>query len=147
VRILVAALAVAVAAAFAAGAIAGPPAHGPWLLAAVPSVGAVRWECTAGVPGLRQRHRLSFTDERDGATTNVALAVDGHAVARKRADPDDTVELPWTRADTMTLTLVQSTEPRTLVATVEVDFRPSPRISGGCEPYLPPAVRTTVRYR
>jgi hypothetical protein len=132
------------AAVLASTALAGPPVRGPWLLTAIPSVGAVRWSCTAASAGLRPRHRLELDAEPWSATDVVTFAIGGRVVAKRNVQPGDVWRLPWTRALRMTLRIEQGSEARDLKATVEVDFGPAERASGACYSYFPPAVTTTL---
>jgi hypothetical protein len=140
-------LPVSVALSLAGTATAGPPVRGPYLVTALPSVGSVRWSCTASSPGLRMRHRISFTAYARSATDMVTFRLGKVVLAHRLVQPGETLLLPWTRARTMTLELRQATEARTLQVTIAVDFGAAARASGSCRPYLPPELVTRLAYR
>ncbi|HEY5294647.1 MAG TPA: hypothetical protein VIJ70_04130, partial [Gaiellaceae bacterium] len=130
----------------AASASAGPPVRGPYALATLPSVGSVTWSCTAGNPGLRMRHRITFAASPRDATDEVTFRIGKAALVRRTVQPGRRLELPWTRAARMTLEVAQQTEARRLVAVVTIDFARPERASGSCWPYFPPAFVTRLAY-
>lgn len=144
VRLVV--LAAVVLSVFTASASAGPPVRGPYALAALPSVGSVTWSCTAGNPGLRMRHRVTFTASPRDATDDVTFRIGTAVLVRHAVQPGRRLDLPWTRAVRMTLEVAQATEARRLLATVTIDFTRAERASGSCWPYFPPAFVTRLAY-
>jgi len=130
----------------AASARAGPPVRGPYALASLPSVGIVTWSCIARDPGLRMRHRVTFTASPRGATDDVTFRIGTAVLVRHAVQPGQRLDLPWTRALRMTLQVAQSTEARRLVAAVTVDFTRAERASGSCWPYFPPTFVTRLTY-
>lgn len=129
-----------------ASASAGPPVRGPYALAALPSIGSVTWSCTAENPGLRMRHRITFTASRRDATDDVTFRIGKAVLARRTVQPGRRLDLPWTRAVHMMLEVAQATEARRLFATVTIDFARPERASGSCWPYFPPAFVTRLAY-
>ena len=109
---------------------------GPWTLATIPAVGTVAWRCDG------DRYALSFHAFRDSATDEVTYQGVTRAV-----QPGKWLRFPASHAFRQRVTFVQSTEPGTLRATVDVDFRPRPVSPSHCAAYLPPGVIVRVSPR
>jgi hypothetical protein len=129
-----------------AAAIAGPPAQGPWVLTALPDAGTLRWSCINGTPELAMRHRVELDATGVEASEVAALSIGGHVVARRIVQPGEVWQMPWTRVERLTVTVVQKIEPRTLHGVVTVDFGDAKRFGWGCYSYLPPEVSLHVSY-
>jgi hypothetical protein len=111
--------------------------QGPWLLTAIPSVGTVTWRCQAGTYG------LGFRAYRDSATDEVTFRA-GVRVVHEVVQPGQWVRFPASASLRQQLEVLQSIEPGTLRATVDVDFAPTPTLPSHCFSYLPPAVTVQV---
>ena len=115
-------------------------AGGPWTLTALPSIGTVTWRCQPNRSGVR--YGLGFNAFTNSATDRLALRANGHTITARLVQPGERISLPYSRLQQQ-LVISQSTEPGTLRAVVDVDFRPRPISPSHCFSYLPP--RLTVQ--
>jgi hypothetical protein len=116
--------------------------RGPWLLTAVPGMGALSWRCNAGgLPALA----LDATSAT--ATETLTFRAGGKTLVQKVMQPGRRLDLPYVRFPRQHVTLVQSTEPGTLTAVVAVDFSPRPISRSHCVAYLPPGLVVHVYAR
>ena len=123
--------------------------RGPFLLVSLSSLGDVRWFCAAGTRPHPDKFALQYVQARATATTFVRLVVGGRTIKTARTNPGSIVRFPFVRQARQRLIFVQSHEPGTLTAVVDVDFRQPYRQSSysACWPYMPPRVDASIRFR
>ena len=110
--------------------------RGPWLLTSVPSVGSITWRCSP--------YALGFHAYASSATDRVSFRAGGRTILSSTVQPGQTVRFPYVRSARQQVRITQATEPRTLQATVTVDFGSA--ASPYCRPYLPPPVSLRLSY-
>ncbi|HEY7149739.1 MAG TPA: hypothetical protein VH420_09880 [Gaiellaceae bacterium] len=113
---------------------------GPFLLVQLPSLGTLSWRTVT--QGQTIRHGLEYRPTPSAATTDVRLVVDGEVVAKRRVD-EQTARFSPVRARRQVVKLSQHTEPGTLRASIEIDFKPGVTYTY-CYPYLPPGLTITL---
>lgn len=111
--------------------------RGPFLLVALPSLGAVTWSCG----GVRNRDvSLGFRVYPADATTTVTFVAS--AMTRKLTlQPGQSTRFPLRSPGKQELRIAQGTEARTLRATVVATFS---RRQSYCFSYFPPGISVTV---
>ena len=116
------------------------PHCGPFFLVKLPSLGTLTWR-TATRNG-KDWHGLGYRPTPPIATTFVGLRVGGRIVAGRTVN-ERAVRFSLYPHRYQVVRLTQITEPRTLKATITVDFRPG---SAGeyCALYVPPGLRITL---
>jgi hypothetical protein len=118
--------------------------RGPWLLTSLPSMGSITWRCSAGARASSREYALGFRALASSATDEVQLLVNGRVVVSRTVQPGESLAFPHLAAALQRVEVTQGTEPRTLKAAVNVDFKwagYSYRWS-----YLPPPVTVKVAY-
>lgn len=111
--------------------------RGPWTLTALPAIGTITWRCQTSRSG--ERHGLGFDAFRSSATDRLQLRAGGRTIVGRLVQPGQRIALPYSTLR-QRLVISQSTEPGTLRAVVDVDFRPRPISPSHCFSYLPPAL-------
>lgn len=111
--------------------------RGPWTLTALPAIGTISWRCQPSLSG--ERYGLGFVAFASGATDRIQLRARGRTVVDRLVQPGQRLTLPYAGLR-QRLVVSQSTEPGTLRAVVDVDFRPRPISPSHCFSYLPPAL-------
>lgn len=119
-------------------------ARGPWTLTALPSIGTVTWRCQPNRSGAR--YGLGFNAFMNSATDRLALHANAKTVMTRLVQPGERILLPYSRLQ-QRLVITQSTEPGTLRAVVDVDFRPRPISPSHCFSYLPPGLTVQLTPR
>ena len=124
--------------------------RGPFLLAALPSLGTVTWRCDPrGQPRIRRglpALALGFRAFSSSADVQLRLRVGTRLVRSLRVDPGESVALPFVRGPLQRLELVQFTEAGTLRAFVRVEFV-FPSVATYCYSYLPPRIDIQITPR
>jgi hypothetical protein len=118
--------------------------RGPWLLTSLPSMGSITWRCTAGARPSPRAYALGFRALVSSATDEVQLLVNGRVVLSRTVQPGESVAFPHLAAAVQRVEVTQGTEPRTLKATITVDFKWAGY--SYCWSYLPPPVTVRVAY-
>jgi hypothetical protein len=118
--------------------------RGPWLLTSLPSMGSITWRCTAGARPSPRAYALGFRALVSSATDEVQLLVNGRVVLSRTVQPGESVSFPHLAAAVQRVEVTQGTEPRTLKATITVDFKWAGY--SYCWSYLPPPVTVRVAY-
>jgi hypothetical protein len=118
--------------------------RGPWLLTSLPSMGSITWRCTAGARPSPRAYALGFRALLSSATDEVQLLVNGRVVLSRTVQPGESVAFPHLAAAVQRVEVTQGTEPRTLKATITVDFKWAGY--SYCWSYLPPPVTVRVAY-
>lgn len=118
--------------------------RGPWLLTSLPSMGSITWRCTAGARPSSRSYALGFRALASSATDQVRLLANGGVVLKRTLQPGENVRFPHLAAAVQRVEVTQGTEPRTLRATVTVDFNWAGY--SYCWSYLPPPVTVRVTY-
>jgi hypothetical protein len=118
--------------------------RGPWLLTSLPSMGSITWRCTAGARPSPRAYALGFRALLSSATDEVQLLVNGRVVLSRTVQPGESVSFPHLAAAVQRVEVTQGTEPRTLKATITVDFKWAGY--SYCWSYLPPPVTVRVAY-
>jgi hypothetical protein len=118
--------------------------RGPWLLTSLPSMGSITWRCTAGARPSARAYALGFRALVSSATDEVRLLVNGRVMLSRTVQPGESVSFPHLAAAVQQVEVTQGTEPRTLKATVDVDFKWAGY--SYCWSYLPPPVTVRVAY-
>ena len=113
-------------------------ARGPFFLVALPSLGTVTWVDLRCDAGGRKAFALGFRALSHSATTDVVLRASGRIVARRTIQPGERLRMPFLPAPRQRLSFVQATEPRTLRASVTVDFGLRSDRVAYCWDYTPP---------
>jgi hypothetical protein len=131
------------------GAATNARPRGPFLLVALNSLGEVRWFCAAGARPNLDEFALQYTQARVTATTLVRLVVGGRTIKKATTNPGAVVRFPFLRPARQRLVFVQSHEPGTLTAVVDVDFGRHYRqpFYSACWSYMPPPVNASIRFR
>lgn len=111
--------------------------RGPWTLTALPAIGVVTWRCEPNRSGAR--YALGFNAFASSATDRLELRADNRTIVDRLIQPGQRISLPYS-ATQQRLVISQSTEPGTLRAVVDVDFRPRPISPSHCFSYLPPGL-------
>lgn len=111
--------------------------RGPWTLTALPAIGTITWRCQPARSG--ERHGLGFVAFASSATDRLQLRAGGRMLVDRLVQPGQRITLPYAGLQQQ-LVVSQSTEPGTLRAVLDVDFRPTPISPSHCYPYLPPAL-------
>lgn len=111
--------------------------RGPWTLTALPAIGTITWRCQPSPSG--ERYGLGFVAFASSATDRLQLRASGHAVVDSLVQPGQRLTLPYAGLR-QKVVVTQSTEPGTLRADVDIDFRARPISRSHCFSYLPPAL-------
>jgi hypothetical protein len=119
--------------------------RGPWLLTSLPSIGTITWRCAAGARPTPRAYALGFRAFASSATDEVRFVIDGRTVVSRTVQPSESLSFPHLAAPLQQVVVKQGTEPRTLHATVTVNFK-SQRGLSYCWPYLPPPIAVHVVY-
>ena len=119
--------------------------RGPWLLTSLPSIGSISWRCAGGQGLAPGAYALGFHAFASSATDEVMLSAGGRIRISRTVQPGEALAFPHLPIAVQRVTVVQGTEPRTLHATVTVNFQAQSGLSY-CWPYLPPPVTVRVEY-
>jgi hypothetical protein len=132
----------------AAGGASAVRPRGPFLLLSLNSFGDVRWSCAAGSAPGHDRFGLQYRQAARSATSRVRLIVGGLTMKSVETNPGSVVSFPLLRPVRQTLILVARTEPGTLTARVNVDFRRPDRKPSysACWSYMPPPAVASISF-
>jgi len=118
------------------------PGRGPWLLAALPSIGSITWSCDLG--SKMSVYTLAFRARRGQATSEVRFVAGGKTI-RRRVQPGRRISFPHIRIGTRQRIEILKGVPIRVEATVTVSLPGQPEAVPYCRAESPPPLRIDLR--